>query len=112
VAGETFFVLTDGFNDLAIFGVADDHLLISTHEDHITDLLGGGTKLSDTDRFARMAATLPGAPLFYVDVPGLLAALEVPADEAVGLAPLQAVAGSLSRERGITRFTMMALIDY
>ena len=57
--GGTLYALSDGTADIALFGMAGDHMVITTHESHAAALLAGGDKLAGSARYAEAINGLP-----------------------------------------------------
>jgi len=112
--GGTLYALSDGTNDIALFGMAGDNLVITTHESHAAALLAGGDKLAGSARYADAISGLPGGsdPLMYLDIAALVGALNLEAEQATAAAPLQTVAISAAREDQVMRTIVYLRIDY
>jgi hypothetical protein len=112
--GGTLYALSDGTNDIVLFGMAGDHMVITTHESHAAALLAGGDRLAGSARYAEAISGLPGGsePLLYLDIAALVGALHLDATQSAAVAPLQTVAVSGSTEAQIMRTTVYLRIDH
>ncbi|MBM3695340.1 MAG: DUF3352 domain-containing protein [Actinobacteria bacterium] len=112
--GGTLYALSDGSTDIALFGMAGNDMVITTHQSHAAALLAGGDKLAGSARYtAAIGGLLPGSlPLMYLDIAALVAALDVEEDEAAAVAPLQTVAVGLAGAGEAGTITVYARIDY
>jgi len=112
--GGTLYALSDGTADIALFGMAGDHMVITTHESHAAALLAGGDKLAGSARFAEAIGGLPqgSVPMMYLDIAALVSSLNLEEAEAAALAPLHALAMSVSMGGEVARTTIFARIDY
>ena len=112
--GGTLFALSDGTNDIALFGMAGDHMVITTHESHAAALLAGGDRLTGSARYAEAISGLPGGsePLLYLDVAALVGALNLDADQSAAVAPLQTVAVSGATEAQVQRTIVYLRINH
>ena len=112
--GGTLYALSDGTSDIALFGMAGEHMVITTHESHAAALLAGGDKLAGSARYAEAISGLPqgSAPMLYLDIAALIGALNLEAEQAAGMAPLQTVAASASRDGDVSRSVVYLRVDY
>jgi hypothetical protein len=112
--GGTLYALSDGTSDVALFGMAGDHMVITTHESHAATLLTGGDRLAGSARYAEATSGLPegSEPLLYLDIAALVGALNLEADQSAGVAPLQTVAVSGSMGAQAMSTTVYLRIDY
>jgi hypothetical protein len=112
--GGTLYALSDGTSDVALFGMAGDHMVITTHESHAAALLAGGDRLAGSARYAEAISGLPegSEPLLYLDIAALVGALNLEADQSAGVAPLQTVAVSGSMGAQVMSTTVYLRIDY
>jgi hypothetical protein len=100
--------------DLAVVGVVNDYLVVASHQNEVGALFESGPKLSGTDLYRRATGALPsgGITVLYVDVQGLLGVTGATAEELAAIAPLQAVAVSVSGDAAMSKATAVVLIDY
>ncbi len=112
--GGTLYALSDGTSDIALFGMAGENLVITTHESHAAALLAGGDKLAGSARYAEAVGGLPegSSPMLYLDIAALVAALNLEAEQATAMAPLQTVAMSAEMGDEISRSVVYLRIDY
>lgn len=112
--GGTLYALSDGTSDIALFGMAGDNMVITTHESHAAALLAGGDKLAGSSRYAEAIAGLPqgSSPMLYLDIAALVAALPTEDGQAAGVAALQTVAAAFSGSPGAAVMTIYLRIDY
>jgi hypothetical protein len=112
--GGTLYGLSDGTSDIALFGMAGDNLVITTHESHAAALLAGGDKLAGSSRYAEAMSGLPegATPFLFLDVAALVAALPQEDGQGAGIAPLQTVGAGFSGSAGAAVMTIYARIDY
>lgn len=98
-----------------VIGIAGDYAVIASHEDH-ANLIGDGAAeaLSGSPVYQQTMSALPdgSVPVFYLDVTGLINAIEVPDDVAAMLAPLQSAGVSIHNTPGVSLITMVVFIDY
>jgi hypothetical protein len=112
--GGTLYGLSDGTSDIALFGMAGENLVITTHESHAAALLAGGDKLSGSARYAEAIGGLPegSSPALYLDVAALVAALPQEDGQGAGIAALQTVVAAFSGSPGAAVMTIYLRIDY
>ncbi|MFH1330872.1 MAG: DUF3352 domain-containing protein [Actinomycetota bacterium] len=112
--GGTLYAFSDGTADIVLFGMAGDDMVLTTHESHAVALLAGGPKLAGSARYSEAIGGLPqgSAPMMYLDIAALIAALDLEEAEAAAVAPLQTVAMSVSGGGEVARTTIYARIDY
>jgi len=112
--GGTLYGLSDGTSDIALFGMAGENLVITTHESHAAALLAGGDKLAGSARYAEAISGLPqgSSPALYLDVAALVAALPQEDGQGAGIAPLQTVAAAFSGSPEAAVMTIYLRIDY
>lgn len=112
--GGTLYGLSDGTSEIALFGMAGENLVITTHESHASALLSGGDKLAGSARYAEAISGLPqdSSPVLYLDVAALVSALPQEDGQGAGIAPLQTVAAAFSGSPQAAVMTIYLRIDY
>ena len=95
-------------------GVVNDYLVVASHQNEVNALFETAPKLSGSDLYRRATRALPsgGITVLYVDVQGLMSAIGTTDDDLAAIAPLQAVAVSVSGDAAMTKATAVAIIDY
>ncbi|MBP1633413.1 MAG: hypothetical protein H6Q11_1701, partial [Acidobacteria bacterium] len=111
--GGTLYALSGEEGEIALFGMAGDHMVITTHESHAAALLAGGDRLAGSARYAEGISGLTGGrPMMYLDIAALISALNLEAAEAAAMAPLHSVAMTGQMDGDISRAVIFARIDY
>jgi hypothetical protein len=113
-SGGLLYAVTDDTGDLAVFGMAGDHVVVATGADAAAALLSEEPRLSDSAAYGQAVAGLPdgSTTILYLDVTGLLAALGPEATQAGALAPLRTVTVGAARRGEVSRLTVYARVDY
>ncbi len=98
-----------------VIGVVGDYAVIASHEDHARIVQDGAAEpLSGSLIYQRTMGALPpgSVPIAYLDVTGLIGAVNAPDDVANALAPLQSAGASLQSRPGVSLMSVVVLIDY
>jgi hypothetical protein len=112
--GGTLYAISDGESDMMLFGMAGDHMVLTTDESHAAALLAGGPKLTGSTRWAQAFAGLPAGsqPIMFLDMAGLLAALPQELTGDTQMPPIDTVAAGALQSGNAMRLTMYAVVDY
>ena len=125
--GISLYELTDPGSDMkvAVYGLTDQYLVLSTGSDSVAEMFGGGSKLSQSSRYQQTVQALPKdmALTMYLDLEGLLGMIKeglgamgvrdtTSFDEAIGsLKPIKAIAIAASPVRkDVGRNTVLILV--
>lgn len=113
-AGATLYAIGEGPNDLVMFGVVDDYLVIASDHRDVAAMFDVGSKLADDPLFQEAAAALPqrGDPIMFVDLRRAMAELGAEPDLQDAWAPIAGFAANADETDTTSRFTFLALIDY
>ncbi len=113
-ADATLYAIGDGENDMVMFGVAGDYLVVASDPDDVAGLFDNGAKLADDELYQQARDALPqrGDPVLFVDLQRALGAFEAPPDAANVLAPVIGMVANADETETTSRFTLLTLIDY
>jgi hypothetical protein len=97
------------------YGVSEEYLVLSTSGESVETLFAGESKLADSDKYQSAWDAFPRGtvPVMYVDVDGLLAALEdvdSSIEDAIDVNPVYAFAVGTNSDDNTTQTTMIFFV--
>lgn len=110
-----FYAHEDAGEEVVVYGVTEERLLIGTSSSDLTKIGAGGPNLTTNPTYAAAVDALDGdgyEVAFFADMAGMADVFGATGDVRVALEPFNAVVGATKIDGSLYRGTVLILIDY